>query len=166
MLAALCLFPTAEKTIAVNIAANINSAIPNLTYTILGAQTTGNTASAMSSLTTSATYYNAKTTLGNNLVFTGIENSTNGYLAATTSSSATYNYYLIVWVEDINAVQNKSTTKYSYDSKGCLSTGKLAGDSTISCTYNSNDEYYGDYGTFTGTVSVESATGNITATFS
>lgn len=114
----------------VRITAGNGSAIPNLTYTILGAQTTGTTAANMSSLTTSATYYTAKKTLGNDLVFTGIENATNGYLAATTTSAATYNYYLIVWLEDTGSSQNTT-----------------------------------DYGSFTGTVTVQSASGNITATF-
>ncbi len=126
--------PRIAITGKVNVAANTGSAIPNLTYTVLGAQTTGTTQAVMTDLTTSAAYYNAKKTLGNDLVFSSIDTTTspqNGYLAATTTATATYNYYLIVWLEDTGTVQN-----------------------TI------------DYGSFVGTVSVNSASGNITATFS
>jgi hypothetical protein len=126
--------PQIAITGTVNIAANSGSAMPNLTYALLRAQDTGTTAATVSGLTTSATYYSAKATLGNDLTFTSIDltsNPSNGYLAATTTATATYNYYVIVWLEDTGSAQNDT-----------------------------------DKGSFTGTVNVNSASGNITATFS
>lgn len=126
--------PRIPITGTVNITAASGSTISNLTYALLGPQTTGTTTTAITALTTTATYYNAKVTLGNNLTFTGIDttnNAQNGYLAATTTAQATYNYYVIVWLEDSGVAQNTT-----------------------------------DSGSFTGTVNVNSASGNITATFS
>jgi len=124
--------PRIPITGTVKIVAGSESTIPNLTYTILGPQTTGTNDVSMDTLTTTAPYYSAKVTLGNDLIFTGIDTQNtpkNGYLGAT-PSAATYNYYLIVWLEDTGSSQNTT-----------------------------------DYGTFNGTVNVQSASGNITATF-